>query len=226
MSDLQCPARIILARHGDAAVPASHASSGAGIAGHGVADGHGSAGLPRVLTPAGQRQSIALAETLADRRVAALWASTMARAQQTAGIVGERLALPVTHDDRLRELMVDEAAPIGAVPPAEPGQDPGDVYAAWLEGDLDGAMFGETGHEVVGRLRSVVEDAADRFRGETVLLVSHGGIIELGLSRLCRNLSRGFIEAHTLDNGEAVELDVDSAGWLCTRWAGQAVARS
>ena len=76
--------------------------------------------------------------------------------------------------------MVDEAAPIGAVPPAEPGQDPGDVYAAWLEGDLDGAMFGETGHEVVGRLRSVVEDAADRFRGETVLLVSHGGIIGSG----------------------------------------------
>jgi probable phosphoglycerate mutase len=216
MSDLQCPARVILARHGEAAVPSD--------------------GGPRVLTSTGELQSVALAQMVADRRVAALWSSTLARAQQTAALVGERLSLPLTPDDRLRELMVDEVPPEGVGTQAGPGQDPGpdpdpgpapdpgDVYAAWLEGELDGVMFGESGHEVVARLKGVVEEVADRFRGETVLLISHGGIIELGLPRLCRNLSRGFVDAHPLDNGEAAELEVDASGWVCTRWAGHRVS--
>ncbi|HEY7722041.1 MAG TPA: histidine phosphatase family protein [Pedococcus sp.] len=199
MSDLQCPARVILARHAEAMTPGN--------------------GLPRRLTPRGGDQARALAGAARDRRVAALWSSTMDRAAQTAGIVAEQLRLPVTYDDRLRELMADEASA-----PDPRDADPGDVYASWLDGDLDGAMFGETGHHVVDRLRSVVEEVADRFRGETVLLVSHGGIISLGLIALCRNVDRAWADAHPLEPGEAVELDVDSSGWACRRWADHPLA--
>ena len=197
MADLQCPARIILARHGDAATP----------------DGGG----PRLLTPTGVDQSEQLAGRVLELRVAALWASTMERAQQTASVVGERLGLPVVSDDRLRELINDDRW----TPPLCDKDEPGDVYAAWLEGDLDGTIFGETGHDVIARLRDVVEEVADRFRGEAVLLVSHGGIIELGLSHLCRNVTPSFVDRHPLGNGEAVEVEVDSSGWVCTRWAGK-----
>lgn len=199
MSDLQCPARVILARHGEAATPET--------------------GGPRTLTPRGAEQARELSGAAQDRRVAALWSSTMTRARQTASIVAEQLRLPVTYDDRLRELMADE----GSVP-GQHEPDPGDVYASWLDGDLDGAMFGETGHQVVARLESVVEEVADRFRGETVLLVSHGGIIELGLIALCRNVDRGWTDAHPLEPGDAVELDVDSSGWVCRRWTDQPLA--
>jgi probable phosphoglycerate mutase len=194
MSDLQCPARVILARHGEAVTPGD--------------------GAPRRLTPRGVEQARALAGATRDRRVAALWSSTMERARQTAGIASEELRLPVTYDDRLRELMADE----GSAPDPRDA-DPGDVYASWLDGNLDGAMFGETGHQVVGRLSSVVEEVADRFRGETVLLVSHGGIISLGLIALCHNVDRAWADAHPLEPGEAVEVDVDSSGWACRRWA-------
>ncbi|MDF2092518.1 histidine phosphatase family protein [Knoellia sp. 3-2P3] len=197
MADLQCPARIILARHGDAATP----------------DGGG----PRLLTPTGVNQSEQLAERVFEMRVAALWASTMERAQQTASVVSERLGLPVVSDDRLRELINDERW----TPPLCDKDEPGDVYAAWLEGDLDGTIFGETGHDVIARLRDVVEEVADLFRGESVLLVSHGGIIELGLSHLCRNVTASFVDRHPLGNGEAVEVEVDSSGWVCTSWAGK-----
>jgi 2,3-bisphosphoglycerate-dependent phosphoglycerate mutase len=200
MTDLQCPARIILARHGDAATP----------------DGGG----PRLLTPRGIAQSEALAEVALEMRVATLWASTMERAQQTAAVVGDRLGLAVVGDDRLRELLNDEHW----TPPLCDKDEPGDVYAAWLAGDLDGTIFGETGHDVVERLRSVVEDVADRCRGEAALLVSHGGIIELGLTHLSRNVTAAFVDAHPLDNGETVELEVDSSGWVCTRWAGSPLA--
>lgn len=199
MADLQCPARIILARHGAASTP------------DGVS--------PRTLTKAGVTQSDALAAVAASLRVAAVWSSTMLRARQTADIVAGHLGLDVVPDDRLRELLNDESW----TPPLRDKDEPGDVYAAWLDGDLNGTILGETGHDVVGRLRSVVEEVADRFRGEAVLLVSHGGIIELGLTHLCRNVTASFVDRNPLDNGEAVEVEVDSSGWLCTSWAGEPV---
>jgi probable phosphoglycerate mutase len=197
MADLQCPARIVLARHGAASTP----------------DGES----PRTLTRRGVAQAEALAAVAASLRVAAVWSSTMLRARQTADIVADRLGLDVVPDDRLRELINDERW----TPPLRQEDEPGDVYAAWLEGDLDGTIFGETGHDVVGRLKSVVEEVADRFRGEAVLLVSHGGIIELGLTHLARNVNATFVDSHPLDNGEAVEVEVDSSGWVCTTWAGE-----
>ena len=199
MADLQCPARIVLARHGAASTP----------------DGTS----PRRLTKAGVAQADALAAVAASLRVAAVWSSTMLRARQTADIVAGHLGLDVVPDDRLRELLNDERW----TPPLLDRDEPGDVYAAWLDGDLDGTLLGETGHDVVERLRSVVEEAADRFRGEAVLLVSHGGIIELGLSHLARNVTAHFVDSHPLDNGEVVEVEVDSSGWVCTSWAGEPV---
>ncbi len=199
MADLQCPARIVLARHGAASTP------------DGVS--------PRTLTKSGVAQAEALAATAASLRVAAVWSSTMLRARQTADIVADRLGLEIVPDDRLRELLNDERW----TPPLRDEDEPGDVYAAWLDGDLDGTILGETGHDIVGRLRSVVEEVADRFRGEAVLLVSHGGIIELGLSHLCRNVTASFVDRNPLDNGEAVEVEVDSSGWVCTSWAGEPV---
>lgn len=197
MADLQCPARIVLARHGAASTP----------------DGTS----PRTLTKRGVAQADALAAVAASLRVAAVWSSTMLRARQTADIVADRLGLEVVPDDRLRELINDERW----TPPLREEDEPGDVYAAWLDGDLDGTIFGETGHDVVGRLQAVVEEVADRFRGEAVLLVSHGGIIELGLTHLARNVNAAFVDSHPLDNGEAVEVEVDSSGWVCTTWAGE-----
>ncbi|HEX3699940.1 MAG TPA: histidine phosphatase family protein [Phenylobacterium sp.] len=65
--------------------------------------------LDSPLTPLGVRQAQAMAELLADliaRDPPASWrliSSPLGRAQATAAIIGERLALPVSLDDRLRE---------------------------------------------------------------------------------------------------------------------------
>jgi broad specificity phosphatase PhoE len=194
MTDLQCPARVVLARHGEAAASL--------------------AGQPRELTSRGRAQARGLAEGLAGERVAAIWSSTMLRAAQTAEVVAAHLGLPVTADDRLRELVGDEPW----TPPAHLEDDPDEVYAAWLAGDLDGTIAGESGHDVVGRLRSVVEEVADRYRGECVLLVAHGGIIELGLLHLSHNVTAAFTDRHPLEPGAFAVVEVDSQGWTCTRW--------
>lgn len=193
MSDLQCPATFVFARHGDAVSPGTSE--------------------PRQLTAAGIEQSRQLAATLADRRVATLWSSTQQRARQTAEILGDTLSLPVHPDDRLREFLVDERAPIAAA------RDADEVYRAWLTGDLDGEILRETGREILARLSDIVDEIADQYRGETVVLVTHGGITTLGLVALCRNLSLEATDQRPLENGETAEIEVDSSGWTCLRWA-------
>ena len=57
-----------------------------------------------------------------------------------------------------------------------------EVYAAWLGGDLDRRLpGGETGAELRQRMHHVLYAIAERHQGETVLAVSHGGLMRLTL---------------------------------------------
>src|SRR5215471_17237116 len=57
----------------------------------------------RPLNDFGRRQARQLAEELEDETLAAIYASDLARARETAEIAGERLGLPVVLDPDLRE---------------------------------------------------------------------------------------------------------------------------
>jgi probable phosphoglycerate mutase len=67
------------------------------------ADGRLQGQTDRPLTDYGRRQARELAEQLADEGLEAIYASDLARARETAEIVGERLGLPVELDPDLRE---------------------------------------------------------------------------------------------------------------------------
>jgi len=86
VSSLHCPARVYLARHGDATY-----ETGAGS----DADGQ--------LTREGRAQALGLAEALRSERVARVWTSPLARAVQTAEIVAGRLGVDVVVRQGLRE---------------------------------------------------------------------------------------------------------------------------
>lgn len=192
MSDLQCPARLVFVRHGEA--------------------GHD---LPRTLTLAGRGQAGALADALGGDRLVGLWTSTMPRAEQTAAIMARRLRLTVTRDERLREfLMAEEEMPEHAV--TGPALDV--AFRRWLDGDLTPSLYGESGAQVRDRLASVGAEVADLHRGETVALVSHGGILQVGLHHLCHNLPADFVTAHPLPVAGTVVVDIDGSGWVCRRW--------
>jgi probable phosphoglycerate mutase len=77
VSDLQCPARILVARHGEAmyADPSVLSDEGGW------------------LTELGRDQAGDLGDRLRDERVAAVYASRLSRAQETGAIVGGRLGL-------------------------------------------------------------------------------------------------------------------------------------
>lgn len=196
MTQLHCPATVLLARHGAAAYETES-----------WADEGGS------LTADGRAQAAALADRLHGRRVVHIYASTMARAVQTAEIVAAKLEVGVTTRNGLREFGVGDYAgtPLDLDPFAE-------TFQHWLDGDLAERMpGGESGEEVVRRANAVLGDIADAHPGETVLLVAHGGI----LSAAIRNLLtfESGVKPKQFANCAFAETELRSDGWRLTGWS-------
>jgi broad specificity phosphatase PhoE len=135
-------ATLLLVRHGETDWNAS-----------GRLQGH----TDRPLNDYGRRQARELADRLADDGVAAIYASDLSRAKETAEIVGARLGLPVVIDADLRERN----------------------WGSW-EGltpeERDAVAFeGETPRDHRDRLMRAVRRIAERHPGQRVVVVTHGG---------------------------------------------------
>jgi broad specificity phosphatase PhoE len=185
---------ILVARHADAEYESHH-----------WADEGGS------LTQAGRVQAGALGRDLAAREVTHVWTSPYARAVQTAEIAAAALGVAVTTREGLREFSVGSLAGSRAEDPFA------ETYQAWLDGDLDRRLpGGETGAELRHRMHHVLHEISERHRGETVLAISHGGLMRLTLPLV---LTRE--PAHPparLANCAVVEISVDDHHWTCVRW--------
>ena len=199
MSDLQCPARLFVARHGEAAYESELLSDAGGW-----------------LTPLGREQARGLAESMTGERISRVWTSDMARAVQTGEIVAARLGVDVMVRTGLREFGVGDAAGTTGAP------DPfAETFAMWLHGDLRARIPGaESGADVVARYGAVLDEIADSHRGESVLVISHGGVTCMALSALALNLALSHSRDVPLGNCDVVAIDADADGWVARSWAG------
>jgi probable phosphoglycerate mutase len=153
------PTTILVARHADAEYETRH-----------WADEGGS------LTRRGRDQARGLARRLVGRRVTHIYTSTYARAVQTGEIAAARLDVGVTTREGLKEFSVGSLAGSRAEDPFA------GTYAAWLAGDLDRRLpGGETGAELRHRMHHVLHEIVEVHPGETVLAMSHGGLMRLTL---------------------------------------------
>lgn len=197
MSDLHCPATLVVSRHAEAAFVEDWFSDEGGS-----------------LTHAGRDQAAALGSSLAGRRVAAVYCSDLSRAVQTAEIVAALLGIAVTARKSLREVH------IGSLIGEEFDTGRCDlVTEKWYAGSLD-ARFqgGESGTDVLERHRAQLDEIADEHRGETVLVVGHQTALGIVIPTLAQNLTPAWAREHELANTESVELDRDSDGWVLRRW--------
>jgi 2,3-bisphosphoglycerate-dependent phosphoglycerate mutase len=202
VSDLQCAARLLIARHGEAEYDTELLSDAGGS-----------------LSLTGRKQARELADSLGDARVSVIYCSGMARAVQTAEIVAARLGVVVRVRDSLREWSVGEYAGQEYV---EGMYD--DVLVAWDAGDHDARVpGGESGNEIRQRVATELEAIVDLHRGETVLVVTHGGAIRVAVPQLVLNVPDSYGTAHELENCAVVEVDADNDGWVLRSWAGQPV---
>ena len=200
MSDLFCPATMLVARHADAEYGHPHRLSDEG----------------GWLTDKGREQARALAESLRGRRVARAFTSTMQRAVESAAVAAEVLGVGVVELDGLEEFSVGALA----------GRDFDDpelesVHNAWRNGDL-GQLIpgGETGEQVVARYREALQEIADLHRGETVLVFSHGGVMSFVLPRIATPVRRDLLEREFLPHCEPAEVEVDADGYRVLSWPG------
>jgi probable phosphoglycerate mutase len=191
VSDVHCPARIIVARHGEAEYETPEMNGTGGS-----------------LTRLGREQARDLGERMRSEKVAAVMCSELSRAVQTAEIAAGVLGLPVHVRGRLHEFSAGDY--LGR--PYDPGFF--DVMVrAWLDGDLSrGVPGGETGRQTADRVLGVLEEVADQFRGETVLVVSHGGVILALWGAISPGSPHAPADA-AVGNGSSYVFEHDADGW-------------
>lgn len=208
MSDLQCPATVVVVRHGQSEGNLSRRMS--------------SAAPGSALSPLGREQARAVGAALCERRVARVYTSPLLRARQTAEqiavVVGADVeVLPGVHELGLGTLEGSDSLESWAELDA--------VFVQWLDGDLSVGIGGdESGSEVVSRVEHALDGVADLHRGETVVVVSHGGVMGLALPRIAGARPQ-VVRSRPVPDAGLVELSGDADGWRLVSWPDPPSAR-
>ena len=200
MSDLHCPATLLVARHGDAEY--GHPSV--------LSDEGG------WLSERGREQVRTLAGSLRGRNVARVHTSPLQRAVESGALAAEVLGVDCVVVRGLEEFSVGALA-------GRAHDDPElmSVFKAWMHGDLRRCVpGGETGAEVVARYREALLSIADQHRGETVLVFSHGGVMSFVLPRIEGPVRADLAAAAFLPNCGVAEVAVDGDGFAVRCWPG------
>lgn len=166
--------RIVAVRHGQTAWNAD-----ARIQGH----------TDIALDAVGHDQALRVAAALGEEPLQAVYSSDLLRARQTAAPLADRVGLPLRIDAGLRERGFGEfeGLSFAQIEARWPEQ-----AAAWRRRDPD---FGARGGEVLRDFRARIVDAVARLasahRGEQIVLVTHGGVLDL----LYREAARVALDA-------------------------------
>ena len=168
------------------------------------------------LNAAGRVQAQATARGLEQHAFAALYSSDLRRTMQTATALAQRLALTVCPEAGLRErnygLFQGRTA-------AELAHDYPDAHARFLTRDPDYDFdHGESLRNFAARVRETVARIASHHAGEAVLLVTHGGVLDIVYRRITgRDLSgpRDF----PVPNAALNWIEIGPQCWRLLAWA-------
>jgi broad specificity phosphatase PhoE len=131
------------------------------------------------LNAEGRRQAMLVAARLRNSAAAALYSSDLARALETARIIGAALNLEPVALAGLRE--IDVGAAVGLTRAELEARYPELFGEAWVHTAFPG---GESYAAVADRLAATVRELAARHAAERILIVTHGGAIRGAVSRL------------------------------------------
>ena len=174
--------QLLLIRHGETTWNAEHRIQGQ---------------LDIPLSPLGVLQSARLAECLANEPIDAVYSSGQSRAWLTAAPLAARLGLEVIAEPRLRERSfgIFEGLTLDEVAERYPLE-----FKKWRERDPAWRPEGgESGQQLIDRVLSAVSDIGMKHPSQTVVLVSHGGVLDV-LYRAARLLEWHAPREHQMLN--------------------------
>ncbi len=178
--------------------------------------------LPHHLTGAGVSQSIILAEILVNWDVKKVISSPILRANETGNIIAEKLGVPLSISNALREFDCgimegrgDDDAWIAHNAAIQAWDEKQDHSFRILP---DGESFENMKARFLPFIAEVIEENSN-IVGD-ILLVSHGSMLHLMLPLVLVNVNRAFTKQHPLGNCELVVTHPQGAKLVCTDWAG------
>ncbi|HXD80722.1 MAG TPA: histidine phosphatase family protein [Candidatus Acidoferrum sp.] len=142
------------------------------------------------LSDEGRRQAELLARRLAGHRLAGFYASDLKRAFETAEAIEPQVDLEPVPTPGLREIYLGEWEGLRTSEIAERFPD---AWASWSEKpDWDLVPGGEGAARFETRVIATLEEILDRHAHGDILLVTHGGVIQVALHRVIGRPSRGL----------------------------------
>ena len=158
------------------------------------------------LNETGHRQALGVSEKMNGVKISAIYSSDLLRARQTAEAIAVPLGLPVILEPRLREINLGVWE--GMASEDIEAQYPQELADRARDPFYTPAPNGESPSEVAERVHKAVNEIADRYRNEPVLIVGHG--ISLAVI-ICHAMGFpvGDVYQHIPDNAKPYRVDLD-----------------
>lgn len=167
------------------------------------------------LNALGQAQARRVGAALAEETIAAIYASDLARARQTAQAIADTSGAPLTLDPRLRERAFGT---FEGLTWREIGERWPEQSERWRRRDLEfAAEGGETLPIFYQRCVAAVLELAQAHPGQTVVVVAHGGVMDC-LYRAGSRLPLQAARSWTLGNATINRLLYSAEGLSLVGW--------
>lgn len=165
----------------------------------------------------GHRQARCLAQRLAREPMAAVYASDLTRARQTAEPIAQALGLPLRTEPLLRERHYGafEGQDHEAL-----ARDHGEAYARWRARDPDFALpgGGESLRSFDARVQAALQRLVQHHPGQRVVAVTHGGVLDC-VYRIAAGLELSAPRTHDLLNASLNRIAWDGTRFRLLGWA-------
>lgn len=168
------------------------------------------------LSPVGEAQARALVPALAGERFAALYASDLARVRQTAAPAARALGLAPRVDAALRERHYGKFETLTYLEARERHPEDFARFKA-KEPDYDFGT-GESLRRFYERSVACMGAIAARHAGETVLVFTHGGVLEM-VRRHALGMGLAAPRDFEIPNAALNWFEVDAQSWRVLAWA-------
>ncbi|OGZ96151.1 MAG: hypothetical protein A2676_04045 [Candidatus Sungbacteria bacterium RIFCSPHIGHO2_01_FULL_51_22] len=157
------------------------------------------------LNDAGREQARTTAAALKDTGIDIIVSSDLARASETARIIGRELGIDVIENEHFRERHMGEWQ----------GKTTHELKEIHTEEGFTKIRFhydeayhgGESWREVEGRVMKGFQDLRQKYQNKNVLIVSHGGTIRMIVKNI-RNLHFDVAVRNEPSNGQSIELSI------------------